>query len=149
MMRALLPIVLAAAAAAAAPAAAHAQGQAPAGITTVEVFANSATHVRAQPQTPYLQRIYRVDAMAAISQQLSMRLPGDEAQAKAYMQQAEAQIRKRYKDQIVNAAHGMSLAIHYRLDRLPAVVINRSAVIYGVANVDQAVALYQQSRGRR
>lgn len=145
MMRALLPTVLAAAAAAAAPAAAHAQ----AGVTTVEVFANSATHVRAQPQTPYLQRIYRVDAMAAISQQLSMRLPGNEAEAKAYMLQAEAQIRKRYKDQIVNAAHGMSLAIHYRLDRLPAIVINRSAVIYGVADVDQAVALYQQSRGRR
>ena len=120
-----------------------------AGVTTVEVFANSATHVRSLPQTPYLQRVYRVDAMAAISQQLSVRLPGDEAQARAYMLQAEAQIRKRYKDQILNAAHGMSLAIHYRLDRLPAIVINRSAVIYGVADVEQAVALYQQSRGRR
>ncbi|WP_280190814.1 TIGR03757 family integrating conjugative element protein [Delftia sp. PS-11] len=123
--------------------------QAQAGVTTVEVFANSATHVRALPQTPYLQRVYRVDAMAAISLQLSVRLPGDEAQARAYMLQAEAQIRKRYKDQILNAAHGMSLAIHYRLDRLPAIVINRSAVIYGVADVEQAVALYQQSRGRR
>lgn len=143
MMRALIPAMLAAAVAAA-PASAKAQ----AGVTTVEVFANSATHIHAQPQTPYLQRIYRVDGMAAISQQLSMRLPGDEAQAKTYMLQAEAQIRKRYKDQIVNAAHGISLAIHYRLDRLPAIVINRSAVIYGIANVEQAVALYQQSRGR-
>lgn len=143
MKRALIPAMLAAAVAAA-PASAKAQ----AGVTTVEVFANSATHIHAQPQTPYLKRIYRVDAMAAISQQLSMRLPGDEAQAKTYMLQAEAQIRKRYQDQIVNAAHGISLAIHYRLDRLPAIVINRNAVIYGIANVDQAVALYQQSRGR-
>ena len=120
-------------------------------VTTVEVVANAATYVRAPVQSPppYVLRIYRLDAMAQISQQLSLRLPMGEEQARAYMLQQQAQIRSRYQAQIVNAAKGMSLAIHYRLDRLPAVVVNRHAVVYGVADVDQAVGLYQQSKGRR
>lgn len=129
--------------------AAGAAAQGAATVTSVEVFANSATHVRAQQNTPYALRVFRLDAMAQVSQQMSIRLPMDEAQAKAYMLQQEANIRARYKDQIVNAANGMSLAIHYRLDRLPAIVINRSSVIYGVADVDHAVGLYLQSKGQR
>lgn len=130
---------------------AWAQAWAQSAVTTVEVFANAATYVRAPVQSPppYVLRIYRLDAMAQISQQLSMRLPMGEEQARAYMLQQQAQIRSRYQAQIVNAANGMSLAIHYRLDRLPAVVVNRHAVVYGVADVDQAVGLYQQSKGRR
>ncbi len=86
--------------------------------------------------------------MARIGRELSIRLPGNEEQAKAYMLQQEAQIRARYQDQIVQAANGMSLAIHYRLNRLPAVVINRESVIYGVADVQHAVGLYLQSKSR-
>lgn len=119
-------------------------------VTTVEVFANSATLVRPPVQPPaYLLKVFRLDAMAQIGEQISAGLPPTEAAARAYMQQHQAQIKQRYKEQIVNAANGMSLAVHYRLDRLPAVVINRRSVIYGVADVDQAVGLYLQSKGAR
>ena len=117
-------------------------------ITTVEVFGNSATYVSAPSNPPYQLQIYRVDAMAQIGRQLSVRLPGNEAEARAYMLQHEAQIRARYKDQIMQAGNGMSLAIHYRLNRLPAVVINRESVIYGVADVQQAVGLYLQAKSK-
>lgn len=118
-------------------------------VTTVEVFANSATHVQQPAQPPYVLKVYRLDAMAQIGQQITQQLPAGEEQAKLYMQQHEAQIRAKYKNQIVNAANGMSLAIHYKLDRVPAVVINRSSIIYGVSDVNQAVQLFLQSRGRQ
>ncbi|WP_375576294.1 TIGR03757 family integrating conjugative element protein [Paracidovorax oryzae] len=117
-------------------------------VTTVEVFANSATNLSTPSQPPYVLQVYRVDALAQLGRQFSARLPANEAQARAYMQQQEAQIRARYEDQITQAANGMSLAMHYRLTRLPAVVINREAVIYGVADVQHAVGLYQQSKAR-
>ena len=120
-----------------------------ASVMTVEVFANSATHVQAPQGSPYLVRIYRLDAMQNVADQLSSHLPNNEADARAYMLQQEGQIRRRYKDQITNAANGMSLAIHYRLDRLPAVVINQNAVIYGEPDIGRAVALYLQSKGAR
>ncbi|WP_313569348.1 TIGR03757 family integrating conjugative element protein [Comamonas terrigena] len=118
-------------------------------VTTVEVFANSATHVQQPSQPPYVLKVYRLDAMAQIGQQITQELPAGEEQAKLYMQQHEAQIRAKYKSQIVNAANGMSLAIHYKLDRVPAVVINRSSIIYGVSDVNQAVQLFLQSKGRQ
>lgn len=119
-------------------------------ITTVEVFANSATLVR-QPQQPppFVVKVYRLDGMAQLETQLSAGLPQTEAAAMAYMKQHEQEIRRRYKDQINNAAAGMSLAIQYRLDRLPAVVINKNKVIYGIADVDYAAQLYLQSQQRR
>lgn len=115
-------------------------------ITTMEVFANSATLVR-QPQQPppFVVKVYRLDGMAQLEAQLSAGLPQTEAAAMAYMRQHEAEIRRRYKEQISNAATGMTLSIQYRLDRLPAVVINKSKVIYGIADVDQAAQLYAQS----
>lgn len=117
--------------------------------TTVEVFANMATLV-AVPQTPsYKLQVYRLDVMALIEQQLSQGLPGVEADALAHLQRMEAQIRRKYQAHIVNAANGMTMAIHYKLDRLPAVVINRQAVIYGVPDVDTALAIYQQQSGGR
>lgn len=117
--------------------------------TTVEVFANMATLV-AVPQTPsYKLQVYRLDVMALIEQQLSQGLPGVEADALAQLQRMEAQIRRKYQAHIVNAANGMTMAIHYKLDRLPAVVINRQAVIYGVPDVDKALAIHQQQSGGR
>lgn len=117
--------------------------------TTVEVFANMATLV-AVPQAPsYKLQVYRLDVMALIEQQLSQGLPSVEADALAHLQRMEAQIRRKYQAHIVNAANGMTMAIHYKLDRLPAVVINRQAVIYGVPDVDKALTIYQQQSGGR
>lgn len=136
--RLLIPVVLLLAAHAA-----HAQ------VTTVEVFANSATHVDLPSQPAYSLKVYRLDAMVQIGQQITQQLPAGEDQAMLYMQQHEAQIRAKYKNQIINSANGMSLAIHYKLDRVPAIVINRSSIVYGVSDVNQAVQLFMQSKGRQ
>lgn len=126
-----------------------AQGSIGPSVTTVEVFANSATVVRPPFRQPgYVLKVYRVDAMAQLEQQLNAGLPKNEADAMAYMRQHEAEIRRRYKDQITNAASGMTLAVQYRLDRLPAIVINRAKVIYGVADVDRAIELFAAAQQR-
>ncbi len=108
-----------------------------------------ATLVAAPPAPAYKLQVYRLDVMALIEQQLSQGLPGVEADALAHLQRMEGQIRRKYQAHIVNAANGMTMAIHYKLDRLPAVVINRQAVIYGVPDVDKALAIYQQQSGGR
>lgn len=92
-----------------------AQGSIGPSVTTVEVFANSATVVRPPFRQPgYVLKVYRVDAMAQLEQQLNAGLPKNEADAMAYMRQHEGEIRRRYKDQITNAASGMTLAVQYR-----------------------------------
>jgi integrating conjugative element protein (TIGR03757 family) len=102
------------------------------------------------PSAPaYQLQVYRLDAMTLIEEQLSQGLPAVEAQALAVLQRMESEIRRKYQAQIINASNGMTLAIHYRLDRLPAVVIDRKAVIYGVPDVERALAIYQQSAGGR
>lgn len=117
--------------------------------TTVEVFANMATLVPVPSAPAYQLQVYRLDAMTLIEEQLSQGLPAVEAQALSVLQRMESEIRRKYQAQIINASNGMTLAIHYRLDRLPAVVIDRKAVIYGVPDVERALAIYQQSAGGR
>jgi len=116
---------------------------------SVEVFTNTATYVPIPASAPYSLQVYRLDAMVLIEEQLNQGLPSNEHDALAALQRIEGEIRRKYQDQIINASNGMTLAIHYRLDRLPAVVINRQAVIYGVPDVQQAVAIYMQSTGVR
>lgn len=117
------------------------------GITSVEVFANSAMNVVSpNAEAPYLVKVYRVDGLSLIEGDLKRNMPKDEKQAKAYFQANQAAIKKRYAPVAANAANGITRAIHYKLDRIPAVVINQRSVVYGVTNVEQAVALYLDAR---
>ncbi|MFC7410345.1 TIGR03757 family integrating conjugative element protein [Hydrogenophaga atypica] len=117
------------------------------GITSVEVFANSAMNVVAPTaEAPYLVKVYRVDGLALIEGDLKRNMPKDEKQAQAYFQANQAAIKKRYAPVATNAANGITRAIHYKLDRIPAVVINQRSVVYGVTNVEQAVTLYMDAR---
>lgn len=119
------------------------------GITSVEVFANSAMNVVTPASAaPYMVKVYRVDGLAQIEASFSQGIPMDEKKAKAYFQQHQDEIKKRYSAQATNAANGITRAIQYKLDRIPAVVINQRSVVYGVTNVEQAVALYLDARDK-
>lgn len=119
------------------------------GITSVEVFANSAMNVvTPTADAPYMVKVYRVDGLAQIEAALNRGIPNNEAQAQAYFEAQQADIKKRYAAQAANAANGITRALHYKVDRIPAVVINQRSVVYGVTNVEQAVALYLDARER-
>lgn len=119
------------------------------GITTVEVFANSAMRITPQQSAYYRLQIYRLDGMQRIDTQLNQGLPKSQEAALAYMRQNYAAIKRKYEPQILEAAQGLQLAQRYKIDRLPAIVINQRSVVFGVADVDQAIATYQAYRQQK
>lgn len=119
----------------------------PQAATTVEVFANSAMHITpnedGRGQLPFKVNVYRVDAMHNVEQTLNQQLPQTEEEATAWMQAHQEQIRQQYEPAIKNTAQGMTLAYYYKLQQLPAVVVNRRTVVYGITDIEQAVAMAQ------
>jgi integrating conjugative element protein (TIGR03757 family) len=94
----------------------------------------------------YQLAIYRLDALKNVEAAINQRLPKTEAEARAYFQAHQAEIKKQITPHVLSAANGIALARHYKLDRVPAVVVDGANVIYGVTDVPQALALVQQHR---
>ena len=124
--------------------AAHAQG-----VRTVEVFANSAMHITPQPdqRLPYQLKVYRMDGLQQLEASINQQLPQNEAQARDWLASNQARIQRQMTPQAVEAANGIALAHHYKIKRLPAVVIDRQAVVYGLTDVEAAIRRYQATRG--
>lgn len=127
----------------------HAQGVALdlyRGITKVEVFANSAMVITGSEPARYQFAVYRLDALKNVEAAINQKLPKTEAAAREYFRVNQAEIKKQITPYVLSAANGIALARHYKIDRLPAVVVDGSNVIYGVPDVPQALALVQQHR---
>ena len=122
---------------------------APAGVLTVEVFANSAMLVTPEPSAslPYQLKVYRLDAMRNIEAAINQQLPQTEAEAQQWIAANEARIRRQVQPQVESAAQGLTLAANYRLSRIPAIVINRKTVVYGITDVQQALELARRQPG--
>ena len=87
--------------------------------------------------------VYRVDGLEELEQFLSVDLPNDPERAQAIalerMQSDGARIRQLAR----KGADALELAIRYGIDRYPAMVFNDGeSVIYGITNVEEAVAIY-------
>lgn len=121
----------------------HAQATDAQGIVSVEVFANSAMHITpSSPQgLPYTLHIYRLDTLQQLEASLNQQLPKTEAEALRWLQDNQARIRRKLTPQAVQAANGLTLAAHYLLSRIPAIVINKRVAVYGVTDVHQAIGL--------
>ena len=121
------------------------------GVLTVEVFANSAMHITPVPAQgqalPYKLSVYRLDALQRIETTLNQQLPQKEADARAWLQANQARLKREVTPQAVAAANGIALAHHYKIKRLPAMVIDRKAVVYGLTDVGAAIERYQATRG--
>ena len=116
------------------------------GITTVEVFANSAMLITPRQSANYRLKIYRLDGLQRIDTQINQGLPQNEAGARAWLAQNQAALRRKYEPQILDAAQGLVLAQRYKIDRLPCIVINQRSVVFGLTDVDQAIGHYQAWR---
>lgn len=112
-------------------------------VVTVEVFSNSAIPLsRAGTATVYL-----LDGLQLLEAELSAGLPGDEAQAQKLASERMRRLGPQLQQRVSNVAKGLTLARQYGIEHVPAVVIDGSAIVYGVTDVEQAVALYLQRRG--
>ena len=111
------------------------------GVLTVEVFANSAMPItpHAGAGLPYKLDIYRLDGLQQVEQALNQQLPQNEADAREWMMQNQQRIQRELGPQAVATANGMALMHYYGIDRIPAIVIDRKTVVYGVTDVDAAI----------
>lgn len=127
-------------------------GQAPAndlyaGVRTVEVFANMAMQVMPAQSDRYQLVIYRLDAMQSVEAVVNKGLPQTEAAAQRWIAENEPRLRRQLQPMIASAVNGMSLAHRYQIDRLPAIVINQRYVVYGYAEVAQALIALSEANG--
>jgi integrating conjugative element protein (TIGR03757 family) len=118
---------------------------------TVEVFVNSAMAVTVPAASLGLQvSVHRMDQLDMATQAIDQQIPrGSEAEARRWVEANQARIKRQVQPAAIATANAISLATHYRIDRLPAVVINKKTVVYGVTDVNVALQHYQASRGGR
>ncbi len=119
------------------------------GVTKVEVFANSAMVITPVQANAYQLVIYRLDALKTVEAAINRNIPKTEAAARAYFAAHQAEIKRQITPTVLNGANGIAMARHYKLDHIPAIVVDGASVIYGVTNVDQAIAMVQKHRESR
>jgi integrating conjugative element protein (TIGR03757 family) len=92
--------------------------------------------------------LYAVDAVARLEEALSAGLPKDPEQAKALALERLQALEEATIERLNAGASGLALARQHGLDRFPAVVIDGHAIVYGLMDLRQVVALYRQRDAR-
>ncbi|NMG30163.1 TIGR03757 family integrating conjugative element protein [Aromatoleum evansii] len=92
--------------------------------------------------------VYHVDGMERINATLSAGLPSDPVQAEAVARRRFEALTDTDRQAIGASARGLTAAMNYRLTKVPAIVFDGAAVVYGVENVDQARAIYRTWRAQ-
>ena len=116
----------------------------------IEVFTTSqypiqeSTSVRAPNESRERYRRYDIDRIRLLEEQLSQGLPNDSARAKELVLSRFQTMDSTLIDQLEKAGKGLAQAVIYNIDRLPAVVFDGQAVIYGVTDIDEALVQYHQ-----
>ncbi|MDE0411314.1 MAG: TIGR03757 family integrating conjugative element protein [Gammaproteobacteria bacterium] len=82
--------------------------------------------------------VYVIDGIHRLQARLSRDLPGDPQVAREIVLKRFAQMETAQGLRLENAARGLARAMHYGIDRYPAVVFDGQAVVYGVPDIDAA-----------
>lgn len=93
--------------------------------------------------------VYHVDGLERANAALSAGLPPDPVQAEAIARRRFEALTEVDRRAIGISTQGLAAAMQYRLIKVPAIVFDGAAVVYGVEDVDQARAIYQTWRARR
>ena len=116
----------------------------------VEIFAVAAdpiTGVEALRAAGHPVQVYDLDAPAALDADLSRDLPADPLAARAQVQNRLAGADRTALVRRAQVAYASALrALDYGLERIPAVVFDRRAVVYGEWDLVEALARYRQWR---
>jgi integrating conjugative element protein (TIGR03757 family) len=115
--------------------------------TELKVVDNLAIGANKSLQTMDLQ-VYELNGVQLVEAELSKDLPANPNQSKRlavqHIQVLDGQTRRRMQ----LSAIGLAKAIHYGIDRFPAVVFDGQTVVYGVTDLSAALAHYQVWRTR-
>lgn len=116
---------------------------------TIEVFTTS---VRPMLITESARRhvlgvmVYQLDGLEHFETYLSQQLPRETTAAETEALRRLQHIDFLRLEAAKNAARGLTLATEYGIDRVPAVVFDGRAVVYGVTDVEIAIAHYRRRR---
>ncbi|MBX3707127.1 MAG: TIGR03757 family integrating conjugative element protein [Pseudomonadales bacterium] len=113
---------------------------------TLEVFTTAEFPVSGQDDRQ-LQgatvTVYAVDGLDQFESALSHNLPAVADAAKAEALRRIGELSDARMTSAKDAAIGLAKIAQYGVDRYPAVVVNGTAVVYGVTNLVDAAALYE------
>ncbi|MBV2137072.1 MAG: TIGR03757 family integrating conjugative element protein [Candidatus Thiodiazotropha sp. (ex Ctena orbiculata)] len=119
----------------------------------VEVFTTTESPVTGAPVVNRLVvqgktefQVYELDGIQSIEAKLSEGLTADAEQSKRVVLQRFQLLREENHAQIQSTAMGLAKAMQYGVDRYPAIVFDGQAVIYGVTDVQTALAHYRTWR---
>lgn len=90
--------------------------------------------------------VYAVDGLEQFESALSQNLPADSDAAMAEALRRIGELDDARMASAKDAAMGLAKAVQYGVDRYPAVVINGTAVVYGVTDLVESVARYEAWR---
>ena len=94
--------------------------------------------------------VYEVDRLRGITQRLSIGLPADARRAGEIARARFDAMSKGEQEELQHAARVVGQAAHYRIDKVPAIVFDGRAVVYGVTDVARARTIYRRwQAGRR
>ena len=107
----------------------------------IEVFTVSSLPVTAPPETP----VYELDRLRTIEAQLSAGLPVDPEQAARIAQARIVERGETLNQAALAAGTGAGLALHYGIDRVPAIVLDGRYVVFGETSVERALAHWRRA----
>ncbi|MCG8047508.1 MAG: TIGR03757 family integrating conjugative element protein [Candidatus Thiodiazotropha endolucinida] len=90
--------------------------------------------------------VYEIDGIQSIERSLSLDLPADPEQSKLMALQRIQHLDEQTRSKMQSAAQGLAKAIQYGIDRYPAIVFDGQAVVYGVTDLQAALANYQKGQ---
>ena len=93
--------------------------------------------------------VYAIDGLEHFESTLSQSLPADADAAKAEALRRIGELDDARMAPAKDAAIGLAKAVQYGVDRYPAIVVNGTAVLYGVTDLGEAVARYEAWRAIR
>ncbi|MEM7669223.1 MAG: TIGR03757 family integrating conjugative element protein [Pseudomonadota bacterium] len=119
------------------------------GRPTIEVFTTSDRPIditASARRGVFAFTVYRLDGLEHFETYLSQQLPREPKAAETEALRRLQHIDPMRLQSAKNAARGLTLASEYGIDRVPAVVFDGRAVVYGVTVVEIAIVQYRRRR---
>ncbi|MXY14202.1 MAG: TIGR03757 family integrating conjugative element protein [Proteobacteria bacterium] len=88
--------------------------------------------------------IYVLDGLQALEAQFSENLARDPSQARRQALERIYRLNKTDRARLQRAAVGLARAVHYGIDRYPAMVFDGQLVVYGLTDLGAALAHYRR-----
>ena len=90
--------------------------------------------------------VYEIDGIQSVERVLSLNLPVESQQSKQIALQRIHNLDEQTRSRMQATATALARAMQYGIDRYPAIVFNGQAVVYGITDLQSALAHYQAWR---